>query len=210
MWAGKLWSQRDSPSKVDSRLAEEAEVQHRQAKAHLGLEAGRVEAGRVVKHRLCFNVAADGKEVFRQPSLKFLIVRPRSQRCFCMWDRSGESFDRFIRQREVRVGVDVIGIELQRTLVRSDRAIVLLKGTQRFAEVVVERRNARLERDRLLDQPDGVLVMARLMGQNAQQMQRARVARVAGKHVAVDALRFGKPASTVVLNRRFEELIVGR
>ena len=113
------------------------------------------------------------------------------------------------RQAEIRQGFGVLGPQPQRHAAASCGALELAEHPIRFSEVGVKSRNTRLQADCLADQLDGPSMVALLMAQHAEQVQRIGVVFFTGQQLLVQASGWGKLPALVQADRRRQHVVHG-
>jgi hypothetical protein len=93
---------------------------------------------------------------------------------------------------QIERGHKVAWSEVKRASVASLSLVVLAKGDQRVAEILVERCRSRLSSERAPDQGHGEIGAANLVSQHAEQIQRIWLRGVVLEHLLVQRLGLGK------------------
>ena len=146
-----------------------------------------VGRGQVAK---CFGVI--GLHV-RQP---LPCLRPRFQMSGIREDQG--------RQEQRRCGVR---IESQRRLRLGQGRVRPARGAQRRRQVRPDRRHRAVDRYGAGDQLDGVGVMAGLVRDQAEQLQRVKVVGIVAEHLAIDLLRLAQASRLLMLKSDLHRLI---
>src|SRR5690606_38428209 len=105
---------------------------------------------------------------------------------------------------EIVVGLCVAGVERDRGLVAARGLVALPEALEHLSEIVAAHRRVGPQRDGAPNEQQSGLEIPGLQRDDAEQMQRIRVPRVAQEDIAIAALRVRETAGPMVLKRERE------
>ncbi len=109
-------------------------------------------------------------------------------------DRLG-SAARFLEEiRQIVVRLGMVGLQIDRAAKAGNRVFPSPRSPVSFTQVSMRRDGGGVDLDRPADQVDRNVGVARLTGQDAQQVQRIGMIRNLGQDLAIDTLRLGQSA----------------
>ena len=133
------------------------------------------------------------------------IARIDIERLSVTHDRQAGVALRLVGVPQIVVGLEQIGLELDRTLEADDRIFRKLQCAVRFAKVVEREGVIRVEPQRLTDEIDRLGCVAALECDDAEQVKRVGIRGIVLEQAAVNRFGIRKPARLMMGDRGVDE-----